>query len=1098
MTTEAARGYLRHPTIAGETVIFVTEDDLWTVPAGGGDARRLTADLLEVARPVLNPDGTRVAFTSKAQGQPEVFVMPASGGPAERLTWLGEKVAVVAWTGDDRVVYTSATGQPFSTLTLAYAHGDAGAERLPFGPVGDVAFGPNGAVVVGRNTADPARWKRYRGGTAGVLWIDPDGGGDFRPLMAPGTDAGNMASPMWVDGRVWFLSDHEGVGNLYSCDPDGDGLTRHTDHGEHYARWAATDGRRVVYQVAGRLWIHDPATDTSAPVDVRLGSPRTQHQERFVEPAHHLDGFALDHTGEHLALELRGKPFTLACSEGPVRQLGQAQGVRYRLVRYLGSGAGVVCVGDEGGEEAIEVHTTVDGRPSRRRLEVTDLGRVLQLVPSPDGARLAVTTHHNRLLIIDVADGTSKVADTSEAGRLADPAWSPDGRWVAYVRPQAERVAGIRLLDVTDGTTHQVTEPRWTDSCPSFDPAGRWLVFVSNRTFDPVYDRTGFDLGFPKGGGLYLVPLAAGTPSPFLVRPKAAPPGDGEDRTSLAEPAMADPAKAGGAPGAGDQQTAGKEGVAAVPMPIDLDGIAARVLAVPVPEAIIEEAVAAEDKLLYLTRPMTGALDHDLFGGTPADGCLEVYDLVKGSHDVVVEGVGDLAVSGDRRKMVWSTEGEHGGRRLRVLAAAAKPEADDDDGWVDLDRARVRVLPGAEWVQMVREAWRLQRQQFWVADLSGVDAEAVLARYLPLVDLVATRAEISDLIWEMQGELGTSHAYEIGGDYRPAPEWVLGHLGADLGRDPITGTWQVAEVVTGHSWDLKEASPLATPGAGLGPGTALLAVDGQDVPAVGPGPLLVQRAGQPVQLTIAGPGDGPVRTVVVQPLADERPLRYRAWVEHNRGLVHGATDGRVGYLHIPDMGAAGYAEFHRALGTELPRPGLVVDARFNAGGHVSPLLLEKLRRRRIGWDVSRWTAPVPYPEESPGGPMVLLTNEWAGSDGDIFTHSFKLFGLGPVVGTRTWGGVIGIDPSQLLVDGSVTTQPEFAFWFTDVGWGVENHGTDPDHEVVITPQDHAAGRDPQMALALELVRSALADHKPDRPDLAERPSRALPVLPPRR
>jgi tricorn protease len=1090
MTSESARGYLRHPTIAGETVIFVTEDDLWTVPAGGGDARRLTADLLEVSRPVLSPDGTRVAFTSKAQGQPEVFVMPAGGGPAERLTWLGEKAAVVAWTGDDRVVYTSATGQPFSSLTLAYAHGDAGAERLPVGPVGDVAFGPDGAVVVGRNTADPARWKRYRGGTAGVLWIDPDGGGDFHPLVAPGTVAGNMASPMWVDGRVWFLADHEGVGNLYSCDPDGTGLTRHTDHGEHYARWAATDGRRVVYQVAGQLWLHDPASDTSAPIDVHLGSPRTQRQERFVEPAHHLDGFALDHSGEHLALELRGKPFTLACEDGPVRQLGQAQGVRYRLVHHLGTGTEVVCVSDEGGEEAIEVHTTIDGRPSRRRLEVPDLGRVLQLVPSPDGARLAVTTHHNRLLVVDVVDGSSQVADTSDTGRLADPAWSPDGRWLAYVRPHSERVAGIRLLDVTAGTTHQVTEPRWADSCPSFDPAGRWLVFVSNRTFNPVYDRTVFDLGFPQGGGLYLVPLAADTPSPFLVRPKATSPASGGDE----HPKAATPL-------AGGDGTPVETGPAAVP--VEVEGIEGRVLAVPVPEAIIEEVVALGDKLLYLTRPITGALDQDWLGGTPADGRLEVYDLVKGSHDVVVEGVADLAVSGDRGKMAWSSEGDHGGRRLRVLAAGTKPEGDDEGpgarhGWVDLDRARVRVLPGAEWAQMVREAWRLQRQQFWVADLSGVDAEAVLARYLPLVDLVATRAEISDLIWEMQGELGTSHAYEIGGDYRPAPEWVLGHLGADLRRDPATGDWQVAEVVTGFSWDPKEASPLATPGAAVEPGTVLVAVDGQDVPAVGPGPLLVQRVGQPVELTVAGPGDGPVRAVVVKPLADERPLRYRAWLEANRDMVHRASEERVGYLHIPDMGAPGYAEFHRALGTELPRPGLIVDARFNAGGHVSPLLLEKLRRHRIGWDVSRWASPVPYPEESPGGPMVLLTNEWAGSDGDIFTHSFKLFGLGPVVGTRTWGGVIGINPSQLLVDGTVTTQPEFAFWFTDVGWGVENYGTDPDHEVAITPQDHAAGRDPQMALALELVTSALAGRQPVGPDLAQRPSRALPVLPPRR
>jgi tricorn protease len=387
----------------------------------------------------------------------------------------------------------------------------------------------------------------------------------------------------------------------------------------------------------------------------------------------------------------------------------------------------------------------------------------------------------------------------------------------------------------------------------------------------------------------------------------------------------------------------------------------------------------------------------------------------------------------------------------------------------------------------------------------------VLERYLPLVDLVATRSELSDLIWEMQGELGTSHSYEIGGEYREAPPWGQGHLGADFARDSA-GRWVVTRLVPGSSWEPKEASPLLTPGAQIQPGVALLAVNGQRVePKRGLGPLLANQAGTPVELTVADPtvmagststsarvkGREAPRRVVVPTLADERPLRYRDWVDTNREKVLDATGGRSGYLHIPDMGPRGWSEFHRSYLSEVERDALVVDVRFNGGGHVSGLILEKLARRRIGWDVPRRGAPVPYPQEAPVGPLVLVTNELAGSDGDIFTHGWRMLGLGPVVGTRTWGGVIGIEANKRLVDGSLTTQPEYAFWFDDVGWGVENVGAFPEEEVLYPPQDYAAERDPQLDRAIELVAEALAHHHLVRPDIDGRPTKTLPILPPR-
>lgn len=398
---------------------------------------------------------------------------------------------------------------------------------------------------------------------------------------------------------------------------------------------------------------------------------------------------------------------------------------------------------------------------------------------------------------------------------------------------------------------------------------------------------------------------------------------------------------------------------------------------------------------------------------------------------------------------------------------------------------------------MLREAWRLQRDQFWTQDMSKVDWAAVYNRYLPLVERVGSRAEFSDLMWEMQGELGTSHCYELGGDYRPEPHHQTGYLGADFEFDSDAGGWRVTRIVHGDAWNEKADSPLNTPGVNIQEGEVLTAINGQPLTRErSPNAALVNLAGHEVTLTFAGEGEAPPRSVTVKTVQSEMPARYREWVENNRRYVREVTDGRVGYLHIPDMGPRGYAEFHRYYLAEVDREGLIVDLRYNDGGHVSSLLLEKLARRRIGYDAQRWGLPNPYPPESVMGPIVALTNEHAGSDGDIFAHGFKLMKLGTLLGKRTWGGVVGIWPRHALVDGSITTQPEFSFWFSDVGWGVENYGTDPDIEIDNTPQDYARGEDVQLERSIEEIMGQLQANPPQVPDFADKPSRALPTLPP--
>jgi tricorn protease len=681
--------------------------------------------------------------------------------------------------------------------------------------------------------------------------------------------------------------------------------------------------------------------------------------------------------------------------------------------------------------------------------------------------------------VVDPAARGARVLDRSRYDRIHGVAWSPDARWLAYGFQDTEKTSIIRLCEVATGAIADVTRPVLADVRPSFDPDGKYLYFLSHREFNPVYDSLHFDLGFPQGMRPYLVTLRADLPSPFAPPPFESAP----------EPPKPEESKAA-------EGGAAEEKPAEPPLlRIDLEGIADRVIAFPVPAGLYSQIGGIKGKALFASRPAESSLAPPIQTGTPPPGKhkIEAYDFAERSRDTLVEGVDSFGLSRDGKMLIYRS-----GNRLRALKAGEKPKEDGapgrKSGWLDLGRARVSVDPAAEWEQMYREAWRLQRDQFWTEDMSGIDWRVVYERYLPLLERVGTRGELSDLLWEMQGELGTSHAYEIGGDYPAEPRYDVGLLAADLRYDEPTDSYAIERIAAGDVWS-DTGSPLARPGIGIRPGDRLLAVNGRRVGRdTSPGALLVHQAGAEVLLTVAG-ADGSTRTVVVTTLRDETPARYREWVEGNRRRVHAATGGRVGYVHIPDMMSRGYAEFHRGYLAEVAREALIVDVRYNGGGHVSQLVLEKLARRRLGYSVQRWGAPSPYPNDSVMGPIVAITNEQAGSDGDIFSHVFKLMRLGPLIGKRTWGGVIGINPRDMLADGAVTTQPEYSFWFNDVGWQVENYGTDPDIEVDIRPQDYVAGDDPQLDRALAEVERLLAENPPQLPDFSARPRLGLPTLP---
>jgi tricorn protease len=1061
-------GLYHDPAIHNDTVYFVSEDDLWSVPSAGGIAQRLTSGLGAASYPAASPDGHWLAFSSSEEGESEIYVMSAEGGPARRLTYEGKMCRVVGWTPKDyhlpnHIVYASLAQQPFLALNLravSTENGDSVALKL--GPAEYISFAPNGrGAVLARLAVQAAYWKRYRGGTAGDLWIDSDGSGEWRRLISV---EGNPSRPLWIGGRIYFTSDHEGIGNIFSCTSDGGDLRRHTEHGDFYARNAVTDGRRIVYQAGGDLFLLDPVSRRpSLKIAVEYRSPQTQRNRKFIDTARYLESYAPHPKEESLAVTARGKIAMLGNWEGPVREIGEPASGRHRLATWLHDGSRLVTLYDAGGEEVIAVHRRND--PSATEyVRGPELSRVVWLKASPCRGELALTNVRNELVIVDLQTKSMRILDRSKHSLLTGFNFSPDGRFVTYNWTPTRRSAIIRICRLEDGSIFNATRPVRVDFAPVFDPRGDYLFFIGLREFNPVYDKLHFDLGFPKSARLYAITLRKDVLSAFGRESETQ---DGEPQRDSATPELT----------------------------IDFDGIEDRIEAFPMPEGIYEHIEPIRGKMLFTSLPVEGSLDLPILNpreAPEAKAKLKVFDFATRKIETWVDGITSFAVSLDRKRLVYRA-----GNRLREVKTSEKPGRPEGlagpgpkSGWIDLKRAKISIDPPSEWRQMYREAWRLQQEQYWVEDMADVDWKAVHDQYLPLVDRIGSRAEFEDLVWEMQGELGASHAYALGGDFRKPPQYRIGFLGADIGWNDRASAWRVVHLVRGDPADARNPPPLMRPGVNVREGALIVAVNDRPVTReVSPARLLVHQAGAEVVLMVADSPGAPTREVMVKVSPDDTLIRYREWVESNRAWVHERSEGRCGYIHIPDMGPWGYGEFHRLFLLELDHDGLVIDVRYNRGGHVSALLLEKLARRRRGFNQSRWFEIAPVPDDAPVGPMVALTNQYAGSDGDIFSHTFKRLKLGPLIGKRTWGGVIGIWPRHLLADGGLTTQPEFAWWFDDVGWNIENRGAEPDIEVEFRPQDYAAGKDPQLERGLEELLRLIGD-QPRRPTLGPRPSRS--------
>lgn len=1074
--------YLRYPHIGADSIAFVAENDIWLTGTDGGRAYRISSDHMPVKSPRISPDGTRIAWSATNGGLNEVYVAPIDGGTSTRLTyWAQRNTFVRGWLSDAEVLVVSTRGEADRERMFAHAVPINGEQsrRLPYGWAHELVFGPDGGTLLSTSgSREAAWWKRYRGGTAAQLWLDADGDGEFKRIFADLPSP--LESPLWVDladgrQRIGFLSDHEGSGQLYSATigkraPTTSRLVRHTDH-PFYARHATSDGRRVVYVSGGELYVLDSLAPDAEPhrVDVTLTGGRSTLRPHRVPASADVATLSPDRTGRASALESRGTIHWLTHRDGPARTLADSPGVRRRLPVLLGDSARVAWVTDADGDDAIVVGSADDDTDARTLIPAGRVGRVLELSASPDGRRIAIASHDGRLLTASVpAGGVTRAArvtevDDCEFGDVSGLAFSPDSRWLAWSAPGREPLRQIKLTKLTRPGSRSsiidVTPLRFSDSEPVFTADGSHLAFLSVRSLDPVYDSVVFDLAFPNGCRPHIVPLSARTPSPFEPLPGGRATSEQSEDDKPGEP---------------------PETV------VDLEHLHARITPVPVAGGRYSGLRAVQGGLIWLAHPLTGTLgdDRPRLEDAPERARLEHLALDTGKVQVLIDAVDEAEPSGDGRFLVVRDRDS-----LLVVPATRKVPAEDTDGdriTVDLDRVRVEVDPRAEWRQMYHEAWRLMRDHYWRPDMSGVDWDGMRAKYAPALERIASHDDLVDLIWELHGELGSSHAYCI-----PAPDHAehgtqQGLLGADL--EYADGAWRIARIVPGESSEPRARSPLTAPGVAARDGDSILAIDGRPTgPTRSPGSLLVGTADKPVELTIAAPDGSDRRNVVVVPLADEFPLRYQDWVDGRRRWVHEHSDDRIGYVHVPDMMSPGWAQLHRDLRTEFAREALIVDVRGNNGGHTSQLIVEKLARKILGWDLVREGMPESYPQDARRGPLVTVTDMYAGSDGDIVTAAIRSLRLGPVVGTRTWGGVVGIDGRYQLVDGTAVTQPRFSFWFEEFGWGVENYGVDPDVEVVTTPQDRVSGADPQLERALglaldELIRTPAAQ-PPELPPL---------------
>lgn len=1051
---------LQQPTLGREAIVFVFAGDLWRVPRTGGDATQLTSHPGRETDPHLSPDGTRIAFTGEYDGNVDVYVMPATGGVPVRLTSHPGPDRAIGWTPDGRaVLFASERANPNDgtrLFTVPATGGFPTAIPLPLADEG--SFSPDGQHLAYVPTFQwQTAWKRYRGGQTKPIWIADLADSSITKLPRENS---NDFNPLWSGTTIYFLSDRDGPVTLYAYDLQTRTVQRLIDNSGFDFKSASLSADAIVIEQFGALRLYDLKTRRDTTLEVRVTSDFPEVRPHFVNLAGDLiQQGRLSATGQRAVFEARGEIITVPAEKGDARNLTRTTGAADRDPAWSPDGKWIAWFSDASGEYTLQLSDPT-GLGATRTIPLPAPSFFSTPTWAPDSHHLAYTDKHLRLWVVDV-DATEPPVRIDEAPFNGFPGftWSPDSQWIAYAKPLLNRLSAIFLYQLADRTSHQVTDGMSDAVYPAFDASGKYLYFAASTDVGPAAHDWGdlSALNRPVTRSLYLAVLDQSLPSPLAPESDEEPGADG--------PAKADEPRASEKKSDAKDPT-DKPETPTVVVKIDLPNVGQRIVALPMPAKNYKGLAAGKAGILWVLEGPTIDADEG-----PPSLTLHKFDFEKREPREIMGGLGAFDISADGEKLLYRKDDD-----WFIVSADDAPK--DDAKPLKLDRLKIAVDPRAEWRQMFHEAWRIERDYFYDPHLHGLDLPGTIARYEPFLEGIVSRADLNYLFAEMLGELTVGHLFVGGGDLPKAKRIGTGLLGADYTLE--SGRYRFAHILTGENWNPDLRAPLTEPGVQVATGDFLLAVDGRDLTAddeiYG---HFVDKVDRVVTLRVGPHADGrDARDITVRPIGNEQALRHHAWIDDNRRKVTALSDGQLGYVYVPDTATAGHASFTRYYFAQVDKAGFIIDERFNHGGYLADYIIDYLRRPIMSYAHERDGADVSSPLGANSGPKVLLINEFAGSGGDYLPWTFRMANIGPIVGKRTWGGLIGIGGYPPLLDGGYVTAPRWAIYGLHGAWEVENLGIPPDIEVEFDPQAWREGHDPQLERGVAIALAELKRQSP--------------------
>ena len=1073
---------LRFPATNGTDIVFTYAGDLWSVPVSGGEARRLTSHIGYEGFARFSPDGKTIAFTAEYDGNREVYRIPAGGGEPVRLTWtatngrdemgdrMGPNNIVMTWTPDGKsVIYRNRIGDGFSGKLWSISAEGGMPSELPLPEGGWCSWSADGKkMAYNRVMREFRTWKYYRGGMADDVWIwDPKAG---KVENVTGNDAQDIF-PMWIGDEIFFASDRDMIMNLFVYNTKTKTTEKVTDFPLYDVKFPSTDGKTIVFENGGYIYRLDPATRKCEQVHITLAGDDVYGRGERKKVEGSLTGGSLSPDGERIAVTARGEVFDVPVGRGVTRNLTRSSDSNDREADWSPDGKWIAWIGDATGETEVYLYDVEKGGDAKQLTSNNDT-YIRSLQWSPDSKRILYTDRKNRIVEVTVPDGKKTVVMTNPEAEFRRVSYSPDGKWIAYTRPAKNEMEVVYVYNLESKKEYPVTEKWYNSGSPVFSADGKYLVFTADRDIRPQYGRAEWNYVLGNMSGIYMTMLAADTPSPLLPKDGAPAVGGGGRPmpgggmmpppfdSDAAFPSLdgkgpkpgVKPDFKGKGPATPDAKDGEKEEVV---VKIDPDGLAARTIKVPVTGEIGWGSLYCDGKKIWY----------------PAGMKTRVFDFATGKDDDCAEG-SVMYRTGDKKAIIFK-----GRRDISVADFGGKMAGGDKP---DLSGMVADIDYSKEWPQIFDEVWRAFRDGYYLENMHGRNWQKVKEKYEVLLPWVKTRLDLNYVIGEMISEVASGHAYVTVGDY-PKPERIpMGLLGAEFSRDK-SGFFRIEKILQGAPYEESLRSPLTEPGMGIAEGQYITAIDGVPTNTVDNiYRLLVGKAGQLTELTVSDKAAAGGKKVVVKPIDDEYPLYHYEWVQKNIATCDKLSGGKIGYIYIPDMGPEGLSEFARYYYPQLDKEALIIDDRSNGGGNVSPMIIERLKREVYRMTMRRGsTLTGTVPDGTHTGPKVLLIDKYSASDGDLFPWSFKANNLGTVVGTRTWGGIVGISGSLPYVDGTDVRVPFFTNYDAKTGqWIVENHGVDPDILIDNDPVKEFAGEDQQLLKAIEVAMEQLKDRKP--------------------